>query len=83
MHRNKSQTVTCPNCLASQTEINLSDNDKFAWRCDNCLSIIENGQIHLLQNIAGFTAPTGGNMCTGFGGRLGAINHAGLKTGEN
>jgi hypothetical protein len=75
LHRNHLEEVICPNCHHVQWEYNLTEGDKFAWLCKNCKAAVEGNQLHLLQEIASFTGKEGGNVCTGFGGRAGAIWH--------
>ena len=77
MNRNQSDVVLCPNCDHMQMEINLSQGDKFAWKCEQCEAIIEDGQLHPLQAQARFCWPRrgGGNVCTGFGGQAGEVHH--------
>ena len=41
--------VICPVCDSIQEEVIPRKNDKFAWQCHNCTSIIENNQPYILD----------------------------------
>lgn len=66
--------VVCPNCHQWQWKP-VAEGDKYAFQCDRCEGVFENGKPHLLQDIARYTSKIGGNVCTGFGGLPGEISH--------
>jgi hypothetical protein len=46
-----SEIVICPVCDHIKEEFVTRPGDKFAWKCRNCNSIIENGKLFLLETL--------------------------------
>ena len=73
-NKNYKLTVTCPVCSNVQEE-RIMEGDKYAFLCKRCEAVIENGTTHKLQEVARYTADTGGNVCIGFGGIPHEVHH--------
>ena len=67
------QIVICPVCDNVQEEI-IMEGDKFAYICRRCSAAVEGDSTHLLQDEAEYSGPSG-NICAGFGAKLGRIFH--------
>jgi len=48
------EPVICPKCGNIQEEGPQRKDDKYAWECYRCHSIIENGKLHLFETLPGY-----------------------------